>query len=960
MSEKVSDNIIIYTLLDCIHCDRMKESLDKLGYKYTAVTNVDTLNMKGIPIVPALEVNGRLLQHHEALDWVEDRLGEMMSPAEKPLLTKAFLRKYPDHPAHMSDIGQFTYYRTYSRYLLDEKRRETWKETVARAVEYNVGLDRTHRVKNRMPVPLKWLRKEAQDLFDAIFNLRMFISGRTLWLAGTDAARKFPMANFNCSFTNVEKWSDLPEIFYLLMLGSGVGFKSTKEMAAKMAPIRTNTKLIVSPYKPVPAGDRLENTDLLALENGYAKIFVADSKEGWRDALDIYLKILTEERYEYIHTVKVSFNSIRPRGERLKTFGGTASGPEPLMEMFKGIDGVLKNKIDPHLAPIVADEKGYGRVRPIHILDIENLIGNNVVSGGVRRTASLFLFDADDYESLFAKYGMYGIWSDEQMEHHQEVVEKLKELNIPLPGFFKEIKKNEDGTFFEGRKSIRHRRMSNNSIGFTTEPSGEFLNLVFMMMRNEGEPGFINTEAAQRRRPNMEGINPCFRGDMQLLTVDGYRRFDDLWGSESVMVVNPDGDVSTGKVWQSGDRETWKIDMSIINSRVSMSMVLSTTETIYATEDHIFMTSTGEEVPVKDLKGKVLKTYELPYEFIVTNVEPTGVVEPVYDFSEPLTNWGVVEGVVVHNCAEILLDSKQQCNLTTINLAGHISYSGTFDVNSLNKAKESQALSVRAGIRMALVDLELHEWDVNNKRDRLTGCSMTGIQDAFAKIHPVDQRNILSELRDTAHDEGMRYSSELRVVTPLLTTALKPEGSQSLVAGGVSPGVHDSHSPYHIRRIRVADNDTLALAVKELGWHVEPDSTSPGNLVVDFPVKSNAIKTKDDVSALEQFERYLMFQKHYTDHNTSNTITVKDDEWDGIEQAVRDNWDDFVGVSFLSHYGGNYPQAPYEAITKERYEKLAANMKPFDAAVLAKYDRGEDYVLEDNDPTCATGSCPVR
>lgn len=819
------DNIIVYSLLDCIHCDRMKANLDKLGYQYTTVSNIDVLTVKDIPLVPALEINGRLLQHREALDWVEDRLGETLGPDE-PLLTRAFLRRYPDFPPHMTPLGMFTYYRTYSRFLHELGRRETWKETVARAVEYNVGLDRTHRVKNRLPVPEKWLREEAQNLFDAIFNLKMFCSGRTLWVAGTQAARKFPMSNFNCSFTNVEKWADLPEIFYLLMLGSGVGFKSTKEMAAQMPPIRINTTLIVSPYRPVPVEERLENTSLRTLDNGYAKIYVGDSKEGWRDALDAYLKILTEERYEYIHTVKVSFNSVRPSGERLMTFGGTASGPEPLMEMFLGIDKVLKNQIDPTLAPIQPDEKGYGRVRPIHILDIENLIGNNVVSGGVRRTASIFLFDADDYESLFAKYGMYGLWSEEQFQQHEKVQAELQRLGIPIPGFFEALGTrrydpavNGQEPFSPMRPGLQHRQMSNNSIAFTQKPSDDFLHFIFMMMRNEGEPGFINMEAGAKRRANMQGINPC---------------------------------------------------------------------------------------------------------------------------------------------AEILLDSKQQCNLSTINLAGLINDEGVFDQDSLEEAQRMQELSVRTGIRMTLVDLELPEWDANNKRDRLTGCSMTGIEDAFSKLSKQQRAQALNTLRKTAVHVGMQYASDLRIVTPLLTTTIKPEGSLSLVAGGVSPGLHDAHSPYHIRRIRISKDDALAKVAVELGWHIEEDQANNRTLVIDFPMKSNASRTKDDVSALEQVERYLMFQREYTQHNSSNTITIKPDEWDQVEGIIREVWDEFVGVSFLSHSGGNYVQAPYQSVSKEAYESLAASMKPFDPAVLAKYEGGEDHVLDDNDPTCATGSCPVR
>ena len=156
------------------------------------------------------------------------------------LLSKEFLNQYKDRPAHMTPLGLFTFYRTYARFLPQEGRRETWKETVARAVEYNIGLDIKHREKSGLPLPLMWLQQEARDLFDNIFNLRQFPSGRTLWVGGTAVSENYPMSNFNCSFTNIESWEDLSELFYLLMLGSGVGFKCTPKMAAGLAPMSRN------------------------------------------------------------------------------------------------------------------------------------------------------------------------------------------------------------------------------------------------------------------------------------------------------------------------------------------------------------------------------------------------------------------------------------------------------------------------------------------------------------------------------------------------------------------------------------------------------------------------------------------------------------------------------------------------------------------------------------------------
>ena len=189
----------------------------------------------------------------------------------------------------------------------------------------------------------------------------------------------------------------------------------------------------------------------------------------------------------------------------------------------------------------------------------------------------------------------------------------------------------------------------------------------------------------------------------------------------------------------------------------------------------------------------------------------------------------------------------------------------------------------------------------------------------------------------------------------------------SLVAGGVSPGLHDAHSPYFIRRIRISADDALAKAAQSLGWTVHPEVGTPDNdiakartLVIDFPIKSGAKRTKDDVGAIEQLERYLMFQRHYTDHNSSNTITVRPEEWDAVREFIKDAWDEYVGVSFLSLDGGTYQLAPYEAIEKEKYEELIKNFTPFDPDVLQKFESAGMSDLDADDPDCATGACPVR
>lgn len=115
------------------------------------------------------------------------------------LLTDDFINNYPDAPSHMNELGQFVFYRTYSRWLESEGRRETWKEAVRRAVEYNVGISLTQYEKNGFTPMIDKIQVEAETLFDNIFNLRQFLSGRTHWVGGanTKVADKFPLSNFN-------------------------------------------------------------------------------------------------------------------------------------------------------------------------------------------------------------------------------------------------------------------------------------------------------------------------------------------------------------------------------------------------------------------------------------------------------------------------------------------------------------------------------------------------------------------------------------------------------------------------------------------------------------------------------------------------------------------------------------------------------------------------------------------
>ncbi|MBI9014466.1 MAG: ribonucleoside-triphosphate reductase, adenosylcobalamin-dependent [Clostridiales bacterium] len=371
------------------------------------------------------------------------------------LLTDTFISRYKHLPSPMKQIGNFVYYRTYSRWLKEEKRREHWWETVRRAVEYNCGL-------------VNASRNEAEELFDNIFHLRQFLSGRTFWVGNTDVAKHYPMANYNCSFQIIDSIDSFRDVFYLLMIGSGVGVRILKSDVEKIPKIRTDFEVIHKDYSAMNPGEREDNTSVEFFYNHTAKITIGDSKEGWVQSLDTFMKIIANNEYRNITSVIIDYDHVRPKGEKLKTFGGTASGHKSLKNMFEKIYRTVKR------ASLLNPGKKI-KLRPIDCLDIANIIGENVVVGGVRRTAEIILLDADDNEAIEAKSGLY---------------------------------KQVDGQWIVD-KEIIHRQMSNNSIYYTERPSRERLHWQIERMRYSGEPAWVNAEAGAKRRVNFNGVNPC-------------------------------------------------------------------------------------------------------------------------------------------------------------------------------------------------------------------------------------------------------------------------------------------------------------------------------------------------------------------------------------------------------------------------------------------------------------------
>ena len=371
---------------------------------------------------------------------------------------------------HWGPLGWITYKRTYARFLEDEKRTETWPETVKRVVEGNVNLD--PRLASGDKKVKEELKEEAEELFRLVYSLSATPSGRNLWVSGTRYQRLHGDSLNNCWFISMrpQPYGDsqvlppyldpsLPAVsmpfaftFDELLTGGGVGFSVTRSNISQIPPVERETDLKV--FIDSSNGSYQEARDAGAIDlcqkeerEGETCLRVPDSREGWVLAL----AYLVDSHFSYgpSKALSIDVSDLRPRGERIKGFGGTASGAGPLVEMLLDVNGILNAACGRHLTSVDAT-------------DIGNLIGKAVVAGNVRRSAELALGD----------------WDDEAFRKMKQDPEKL----------------------------MHHRWASNNSV--VTNGKREQFEEVAREVVVNGEPGVVDLDLSRTFGRLEDGFNP--------------------------------------------------------------------------------------------------------------------------------------------------------------------------------------------------------------------------------------------------------------------------------------------------------------------------------------------------------------------------------------------------------------------------------------------------------------------
>lgn len=348
----------------------------------------------------------------------------------------------------VSTRAQIITRRTYNRPKNEEGTEfESWAETVSRVIDHQEWLW-MRAAGGRELTDLEYA--ELYDLERLMLDRKISMSGRTLWLGGTDVSKKREASQFNCSFTEIETIYDVVDGLWLLLQGCGLGVKPVVGTLNGFSNPIKNIEVVRSTR--TEKGGKEYNEEFWDNETKTWTIKVGDSAEAWAKSIGKLLAGKYPAR-----TLVLDFSELRPAGERLKGYGWISSGDEAISKAFVAIAKILSGRADALLTRI-------------DIMDIMNWLGTILSS---RRSAEIVLFD-------------YG-----QPEWEEFAVAK------------------KDFWLYDRA----HRTQSNNSLVFNTKPTRKELESIFSLMQDAGgsEPGFINADSARKRAPWFKGCNPCVK-----------------------------------------------------------------------------------------------------------------------------------------------------------------------------------------------------------------------------------------------------------------------------------------------------------------------------------------------------------------------------------------------------------------------------------------------------------------
>jgi hypothetical protein len=743
----------------------------------------------------------------------------------------------------------------YAQYLPDKKRRETWEELVDRNRQMHL--------------------KKYPDAFNDIINAYDFVnakkvlpSARSLQFAG----RAIELNNarmFNCSYMPIESLACFSEAAFLLLSGCGVGFSVQAHHIAKLPPLYG-----------------VEKPDGLKRKKRY---IIADSIEGWADAF----KALIESYFHNTREIDFDYSAIRKKGSPIKTSGGKAPGPEPLRKAITQVIAILETAIQ---------ERGQRcYLKAIECHDIMCTIADCIRSGGIRRSALISLFDADDIEMLNAKSGEWYI-------HHPQ------------------------------------RALANNSaVMVKREVSKEkFLSLWDKaFFSNNGEPGIFLTNDKEL------GANPCQPGWATVLTPEGLRTFDDI--GEGSKIWSKEGWTTVVKKWSTGVKPVYAYhtDNNAVFYGTKQHKVISMGEKIEA-NDADFIDCFGYIDNTENPLAKKTKPYRvLKREYIETC--------KVYDImvdNESHTYW--TGGCNVSNCCEVSLPAYCFCNLVEIN--------GSVIKTQQDFNDVAKAAAVIGTLQAGYTNFHYLRdvWRDTTEDNALIGVGITGI--ASKELEALDKQQaameVVKENKRIAALIGIKPSKRCTTVKPSGTTSLVLGTSSGIHAW------HDKFYLRRVTLMKNEPLAVyLSINHPEIVEASLTDDREI-KVIVPQKAPDGAITRHESVfnllDRILSYNQEWIGAGHVDGLNKNNvscTVSVRPEDWPEVKSWLWENRESYHGITIFPASGGNYVQTPFEPITEADYLSRVAKLKPIDLRQLIEYDDNTDLAGE---VACSGGACEIR
>lgn len=763
-------------------------------------------------------------------------------------------------------ISDYIFYSKYSHVKPDGKK-ETWEEAVSRVMEMHYQFFDGK------------IKEENKDAFNKVFqeawvsynNQEILGSQRSLQYGGPQLLKN-NFRSFNCSGSYCNRIEFFKELMELLLSGCGAGF-SVQKVHTEQLPI------------------------VKGLESNLSKTHytIEDSIEGWANSTGD----LIEAYYKGYPDIEFDYSQIRPEGSFVSG-GFKAPGSEPLK--------ICHNK----LRKILSKAKGR-KLRPFELHLMSCIIADAVISGGIRRSAMISIFDIDDEEMLQCKTGDWFLTYPELCR-------------------------------------------CNNSAAIYEDTPKEKYDKIFEYIQQYGEPGVVFPA------DNEVVTNPCcFSGNTLIAVADGrkpvtIKELSDNGKAFPVYCKTKDSvKIANAKAFPTGRKEL-------------IEVVLSNESSFRCTRDHLLKTKGGEYIHAEQSLNKVLSVFYNTQPIVgkskkdyssyckdisVVEVKELNIVEEVYDIEVEANehNFAIItkgqddymfsEGIFVHNCETNLFP-------TYMNSDGSKEYGWSFcNLCEINGKKVKTEEDFYKACRTAAILGTFQAAYTENlpllseatrkimKRDALLGVGITGMAD---NPHILFNERIQMNGARIVKETNKEVAKIIGINEAARTTVVKPSGNSSQLLGTGS-GVHAYHFRKYIRNIQANNNEQ---ALKET-LKVNSDIANPSfwnkknETVLSFPIElDDKAMVRTDFSTLDFLYRIYTTEKGWVmegtnkehpssilkpkyRHNVSCTVSVKDNEWKDVADWIWEHRDGFFGLSFLSETGDlDYPQAPYTSYLDEK------------------------------------------